>query len=189
MSLPQPMISEENRETARWYVMRDLKRANAKLPAYQELESKQLKVFTPMKWHLAVRQGKRIREKIPFLPDLLFVYDTRARLDPIVEKIPTLQYRYVRGGTYQQPMTVADTDMQRFILAASGSESPRYYLPEEITPAMYGRAIRIVGGPLDGYEGYLLTSRGSKVKRLLVDLPRFLAVSVEVNPEYIQLVK
>jgi hypothetical protein len=52
---------------------------------------------------------------------------------------------------------------------------------------MYGRKIRIVGGPLNGYEGSLLTTRGSKVKRLLVELKGFLAVGVEVDPEYIQL--
>lgn len=85
-------------------------------------------------------------------------------------------------------MTVADADMQRFIHAVSVSESPKYYLPEEITPAMYGRKIHIVGGPLNGYEGSLITVRGSKIKRLLVELKGFLAVGVEVNPEYIQLI-
>ena len=48
----------------------------------------------------------------------------------------------------------------------------KYYLPEEITPEMHNRPIRIVGGPLDGYEGTLLTTRGSKVKRLLVEIPQ-----------------
>ena len=82
----------------------------------------------------------------------------------------------------------ADTDMERFIRAVDATESPRYYLPEEITPTMYGRKIRIEGGPLSGYEGRLLTTRGSKVKRLLVELEGFLAVGVEVDPEYIQLI-
>lgn len=65
---------------------------------------------------------------------------------------------------------------------------PKYYLPEEITPEMLNRRIRIVGGPLDGYEGTLITVRGSKVKRLLVDLPGILSVGVEVKPEFIQFV-
>jgi hypothetical protein len=53
---------------------------------------------------------------------------------------------------------------------------------------MYNRPIRIVGGLLDGYEGTLLTTRGSKVKRLLVEIPHLLAVGVEVDPDYIQLI-
>ena len=54
---------------------------------------------------------------------------------------------------------------------------------------MLKRKIRIIGGPLDNYEGFLLTVRGSKVKRLLIELPTFLAASVEVEPEFIQLIK
>ncbi len=44
-------------------------------------------------------------------------------------------------------MMVADLDMERFIRAVRGSENPKYYLPEEISDTMYGRMIRIIGGP------------------------------------------
>lgn len=182
------MTSTEKDKQAAWYVMRDLKRANAKKPAYKLLADKQFHVFTPMQWKLVIRQGKRIREQQPFIRDLLFVYEPRHRLDPLVEQVPTLQYRFYHGGKYCDPMTVPEQDMQRFIHATQATDSPVYYLPEEITPAMHGKQIRIVGGVLNGYEGRLLTTRGSKVKRLLVELPNFLAVAVEVNPEYIQII-
>lgn len=168
-------------------MMRDLKRTNAKQPAYKLLKEKKMEVFVPMKWHLSIRKGVRVREEVPFIQDLLFVHETQKNLDSVVEKTPTLQYRWLRK-TWREPMTVADADMQRFIHAVSVSEFPKYYLPEEITPAMYGRKIRIVGGPLNGYEGGLISLRGSKVKRLLVELKGFLAVGVEINPEYIQLI-
>ena len=86
-------------------------------------------------------------------------------------------------------MVVPDADMERFIRVVGHSEEPRYYLPEEITDAMRSRRIRIVGGPLDGYEGLLLSVRGSKVKRLMVELPGFLTVAVEVSPEMIEIIK
>ena len=84
-------------------------------------------------------------------------------------------------------MTVREEEMNRFIRAVNTVERPRYYRPDEITPEMYHRRIRLMGGQLEGYEGYLLSTRGSKVKRLLVELPGLLAASVEVEPEYIQL--
>lgn len=170
-----------------WFVMRDLKRYNAKLPAYKLLESLGIKVFTPMVWKLVVRHGKRSKEEVPFMQDLLFVHDTRQAVDPIVEKYDTVQYRYVRGG-YKVPMTVREADMQRFIHAVESSENPRYYAPKEITPDMIGRKVRIVGGPLDGYEGHLQKMQGVRVKRLFVELPNLLAAAVEVQPEYIQLI-
>lgn len=181
------MTVSEGEKRICWFVMRDLKRANAKLPAYKQLADEHFEVFTPMKEQLSVRGGKRVREKVPFIQNLLFVHDTREAIDPFVEKYPTIQYRFRKGGGYKNPMTVADADMERFIHAVNVSENPKYYLPGELTPAMCGRNIRIVGGPLDGYEGKLLTVRGSKTKRLLVELPEFFSVGVEVNPEYIKL--
>ena len=175
---------DEN-DRSQWFVMRDLKRRNAKLPAYELFKGFGIKVFTPMVWKLMVRHGKRCREEVPFMQDLLFVHDTRLAVDPIVEKYDTVQYRYVRGG-YKVPMTVRDNDMQRFIHAVESTENPRYYTPEEISSDMIGRKVRIVGGPLDGYEGCLQKMQGARVKRLFVELPNLLAAAVEVNPEYIQ---
>ena len=128
-----------------------------------------------------------MRKQVPFMQDMLFVFDSRQVIDPIVERIPTLQYRFLRG-TYCEPMTVRNEDMERFIKAVDSDENPRYYTPEELTPAMVGKKVRIIGGPLDSYEGRLQKMQGSQVKRLFVELPSLLAVSVEVNPEYIQFV-
>lgn len=167
--------------------MRDLKRINARNRAYKMLQHLKFEIFTPMKWHVATRRGERIREEIPVIPDLLFVRSNRVDLDPIVAKTETLQYRFLRG-TWREPMTVRESDMDRFIHAVNSSESVKYYLPEELAPEMYNKNIRIIGGKLDGYEGKLLTVRGSKTKRLLVELPGVLAAGVEVSPEYITIV-
>lgn len=178
--------SQGNEEAVvRWYVMRDLKRMNAKEPAYKLLGGYKMEVFVPKVSKLCVRQGKRIRVEVPFIQDLLFVREKRMNLDPIVAKTPTLQYRWLRN-TWREPMTVPDADMERFIHAVNASETPAYYLPGELTPDKCGRTVRIVGGSLNGYEGKLLTVRGSKVKRLIVELQGFFSVGVEVNPEYIQ---
>lgn len=188
MSLSEIMSTFlDNKNKAFWFVLRDLKRANAKLQAYRLLEEMEMQVFTPKKWQIRTVKGKQVRREIPCIPDLLFVHDTREKLDPLIEDIPTLQYRWVRNK-YREPMVVPDVDMERFIHAVRSSESPKYYLPEEITPEMLNRRIRIVGGLLDGYEGTLITTRGSKVKRLMVELPGVVALGVEVNPEYIQFI-
>lgn len=164
--------------------MRDLKRVNAKLPAYKQLANEHYEVFTPLRLILKAKDGKLIREKVPFVQDLLFVRGKVSEIEEIVERTPTLQFRYQKGG-FRKPMVVRDVDMDRFIHAVNVSEDLKYYLPEEITPDMYGRTVQIIGGCLDGYTGKLLTTRGSKTKRLLVELPNFFSVGVEVNSGYI----
>lgn len=171
-------------DTPQWFVMRDLKRSNAKLPAYRMLEEMHIQCFTPMVTKILLRNGKRERRLVPYLPDLLFVYDTRQVLDPLVDRMPTFQYRYLKGRV---PMTVRPSDMERFIRVVSAAAFPRYYRPDEVTPDMHRRPVRIIGGQLDGMEGHLLSVRGSRVRRLLVELSSVLAASVEVEPDYIEL--
>lgn len=169
-----------------WFVMRDLTRPIAKRPAYVMLEEMGIEYYTPMVSKVVIRGGKRVRKRVPFLHDLIFVHDTRSALDPIVESVPTFQYRFLKQ---RKLMTVREADMNRFIRAVESTEFPRYYCPEEITPDMLNRKICIIGGQLDGYEGFLITTRGSKVKRLLVELPSLLAATVEVEPEFIRLIE
>lgn len=181
---PETVVTGD--DACQWFVMRDLTRPNAKLPAYKLLDGLNIRTFTPMVWKLMLNHGKRERRQMPFIHDLLFVYASRAELDSVVETTPMLQYRYLRGG-YKVPMTVRAADMQRFIHAVGFSSAPQYYRPDEVTPSMRNRRIRIIGGNLDGYEGSLITTRGSKVKRLLVEIPMLLAATVEVETEFIQL--
>ena len=144
---PQKSLSAISEfDQLRWFVMRDLKRHNAKLPAYKMLGDMNIKVFTPMVWKLRVRQGKREPQEVPFMQDLLFVHDSRRVLDPIVEMVGTLQYRYMRGGNHI-PMTVKDDDMDRFIQAVEATNTPCFYTPAKITSAMLGKQVRIIGGP------------------------------------------
>lgn len=182
----------DDRSEKKWYVLRDLKRTNAQVRAYQMLQTLpdlHLEVFTPLVQRTVIRAGKKVLTEVPFIHDLLFVYESQSILDPIIADIKTLQYRYVRGGKQNEPMTVRTEEMERFIALVQSRASIRYYKPEEITPSMYGRRIRIEGGgALDGFEGLLMTVRGSKVKRLVVQLEGLLAVGVEVDPEYIQFI-
>ena len=178
-------MNGQETDDKQWFVMRDLTRPNAKWPAYKMLEKMNIDFFTPMVHKLVTVKGKREDRKVPFMHDLIFVHDARAVIDPIVESVQTFQYRFLKQ---RKLMTVRDADMERFIKAVESSENPKFYRPDEITPDMLNRKIRIIGGQLDGYEGTLLTLRGSKVKRLLVELPTLLVAAVEVQPEFIRLI-
>lgn len=171
-----------------WFVMRDLKRTNSKLPAYKLLAELNIEFFTPMVCKTVIRGGKRCLMKVPFMQDLLFVRDSRRHLDPIVAGIAKLQYRYIHGGQHIL-MTIRDADMERFKKAIESADTPRFYRPDEIKPSMIGKKVRIIGGPLHNYEGHLQKLQGSKTKRLFVELPGLITVAVEVRPDYIQLLE
>ncbi len=172
----------------KWFVLRDLKRANSNSPAYKELKEMKFEVFTPMRWRITGHGGKKVRELVPFIQDLVFVHDTYERVDDVVNRIPTLQFRFGRGMGYREPMTVRTEDMDRFMTAVAHTEDPVYFAPGEITPDMYGRTVRIIGGFLDGFEGKLLKSRGSRMRTLLVEIPGHITMAVKIHADYVEIV-
>lgn len=176
-----------------WYVLRDLSRPNAKHPAYKQLqEMPEMKdcVFVPLKQRVFMQFGKRKVQFVPYLPDLVFVHKTRAELDPIIAEIQLLQYRYVRGGKQFEALSVRDKDFRKFKEVVEQTDNVEYYSYEEVSPRLYGKQIRIIGGSLNGLEGRLMSKRGSKTKRLLIDLEQCnLSAAVQVESEYIQLLK
>lgn len=176
-----------NPSAKQWFVMRDLKRRNSNRLAIHELTEAGLEVFTPMTCMVMTIGGRKQKRDVPVIQDLLFVHEAKPTIDPLVEKYSNLQYRYVHGRTINEPMTVRDDDMERFIRAVGSVEQPLFYRPGEITPAMCGRKVRIMGGMLDGYEGRLLSVKGMRKRRLIVELPGLISAAVEVDPAFIQL--
>lgn len=172
-----------------WFVMRDLKRRNSNNLAVHELTKAGLEVFTPMTQMIMNIGGSCQRREVPVIQDLLFVHETKDELDLIVEKLPKLQYRYQAGKTMAEPMTVRSEEMKRFIFAINNTETPIYYKPGELTRAMYGKAVRIVGGLLNNYEGHLLSIKGKRKRYLIIEIKNFIAAAVEVQPEFIQVLK
>ena len=183
-----PVVPIRGKEMPTWFVMRDLRRANAKEHAVDILAARGYEVFTPLVVRTKTERGRKVTVKRPFISDLLFVYATRMALDPVVSELDFLQYRFIRGGRMGEVMQVREDEMQAFMRAVSSDAPFQYFKPAGVSPAMYGKKIRIVGGTLDGLEGRLMSRRGSKVRRLLVDMGGLLSAGVEVEPEYIQLV-
>lgn len=168
--------------------MRDLKRRNSNVLAIHDLGNEGMEVFTPMTQMVLTIGGRRQRRDVPVIQDLLFVHETKANLDPFVERYPRLQYRFMLGKSQNDPMTVREEDMRRFINAVSNTDSPIYFKPGELIPSMYGKKVRIVGGILNDYEGRLLSVRGMRKRRLIVEIPNLIAAAVEVSPEFIRVV-
>lgn len=170
-----------------WFAMRDLSRRNANIMAHHTLSESGVKVFTPMKEMIMTIRGRKQIRNVPVIQDLLFVHEEKNILDSHVRKIPRLQYRYSKGKTVNEPLVIPDDCMQMFIFAVSNTENPKYFMPGDLTEAMLGKKVHIIGGALDGFEGYLLSVRGMRKRRLIVSIPNFVAAAVEVQPEFIKL--
>lgn len=172
-----------------WFVLRDLRRHNARKLAYEELEDAGFEVFVPLTWRTYVKNGSEIKRQVPAVCGLLFVHSSRDALDPQIDSIDTLQYRYVKGAPYCTPMTVRDKEMDNFIALVSAAVEPCYYKPGEVTPGMVGSKVRLIGGPMDGREGRLMKVRGASKRRLYVEVSGIIGVSVVIHANSINYVE
>ena len=118
--------TQKAKDAKKWFVLRDLTRSTAKLPGYMRAQQAGFEVFTPMKWAIREVRGKKTRKYVPAVHDLLFVYATKEELNPLIAKIDTLQYRFMKGQGYCVPMTVRTAEMDRFIAASKATDSPQY---------------------------------------------------------------
>lgn len=119
--------------------------------------------------------------KVPLLSDILFVHSSEAELDPIVAKIPTLHYRFKKGGKYREHIVVRDEDMERFMYAAGHAEIKEFYAIDDLPWELIGNKVVIHGGPLDGYEVTLKKMQGSKKKRIFIELPKLAYAEMELT--------
>lgn len=173
------VISNDKSEV-KWYVLRDLKRSNAKYPNYQMLRDKGFEVYMPMRRVNAHATKKKLTVEVPSLPSMIFVHSSEEALSPRVVATDTLQFRFVPGG-YMKLMVVPDADMERFIRATSSESYIESLSPEDIKPHMLGKRVRVSGGPLDGMEVTLLKIRGARKKRAIVEIPNLVVAVVQID--------
>ena len=186
MNHPDSPIDNPADNPKQWYVLRFLYRDQPRIRAL--FRQNGIETFTPTKPVVTLRHGRRIVMHVPVIWDLLFVHSTREELDPYVRAYPNLQYKYKLGGRYCEPIVVPENQMRDFMAAIASSPNPLYFAPDEIDLAK-GMRVRIIGGALDGLECTLLKVKGARSRRLIVGIPDTLIAAIEVQPDFIEVIK
>lgn len=173
-------------DIVQWYVLRFLYRNQPKVRI--QFESDGIETFSPMRWVSRVENGKYTLKYDYAIWDLFFVHSSKKIIDPYVNRFENLQYKFQSGGKPHNPMVIPDKQMNDFVAVVKSSKKPLYFAPNEINLSK-GERIRLIGGRLNGYEGFLVKVNGSRQRRLVVELPGTLCAAVEVEPEYIEIIR
>lgn len=171
---------------SRWYVMRAYKSEKS---AEEHLTQLGYTVFVPKKWSVRIYHGRKGRYLVPAIPSMVFVYATKDSLRQAKLHVEKLQFIMSASSGGNEPLVVADNDMNDFIKVASravSDESIDYLTPDELQIAR-GRKVRILGGPFDGVTGVFQRVKGHRNRRLVVTIPSIGSVTAEVTPDLVQL--
>lgn len=151
-------------EEAVWVVMR------SKRGGYHEAQDKVYEFFMPMKESVTTRGGQRVKRVVPAIPDVFFVKDSIARLEVLVQKNKGVEFLYIKGLPYRQPVVIRDSEMDNFIAATKSNQRVTFYTAgDDALARIVGRRVRIPHNN-SVIEGELITIRGSRYRRLRVRL-------------------
>lgn len=172
-------------EQAVWYAMRATYQRGQE--AGRQLEEERVEHFIPMRYTMVTRRGRKNKELVPVIRNLIFVHTTPTRIKEVKLKIPFLQYMTEWKDGRRVPILVPTPQMLQFIAVVGTYDEQLVYLePTEINLAK-GTKVRIRGGLFDGQEGTYLKLKGHRDKRVVVAVPGVIAVAIAtLHPSMIE---
>ena len=120
--------------------------------------------------------GRKTRQRIPAISNLIFVRASEERVQEVKERTRILQYLCMRQDGRNRRIIVPDDDMAAFQRVAGAEEEVLYFRPEEIDFER-GDRVRIHGGDFDGVEGIFVKVQGKRNKMVVVTIPTLVSVA------------
>ena len=168
-----------NNENA-WYAIRVTYSREIKLRDY--LEEKSIKCFVPMHYEIKTVRRKKVRELLPVVHNLIFVYSTRAILDQIKLMVDSiLGMRYMMDKSLKVPIVIPENEMRNFIMISGTMDEQLEYTSTDRINLSKNDQVLITGGVFSGVIGRVI---GTKKKcQVVVSIPGFIAViTARIDP-------
>lgn len=178
MNVIQSSASMSLSEEKQWFAMRATYRRGLQIKSL--LDQKGISNFIPMHYEIRIRNGRKKRELVPVISDLIFVYAAQPELQWIKDRNPCLQYMIdIRNG---QKIIVPNEQMRQFIaVAGTYDEHLIFFSPNEVN-LRKGTKVRITGGDFGGYEGVFIKVKGARDRRVVISLKGIIAMAMATLP-------
>lgn len=188
---------EPNKETdqpisanvLQWYAMRATYRRE--IIVRNLLAEQGIETFIPMKYTLTLRRGRKRRELVPAIHNLIFVHASPETMKDIKSKISYLQYMMDRKDAKEKtPIIIPEKQMEDFIKVASMYDQPLEFIPADRSRLIKGTRVRIHGKQFGEVEGVLTRTPGSKAKKIIVAISGIISVVTSaIEPERIEIIE
>ncbi|MDY4628491.1 MAG: UpxY family transcription antiterminator [Prevotella sp.] len=172
-------------EIEQWYVLRvSYGRAEK---ANEILKAKGIETHLPLHTVYKEVDGKRKKQRVPMLPNFLFVRTTLSILESLIKSSP--DFRFIsfyydhfnmQSDGKNPPLVVPANSMDNFIKLTS-IDNEHILLIDEIGTYKQGDYVRIIEGSFKGIEGRVAKITGQK--RVIVELPGLCSVATAYIPK------
>ena len=184
----QTGVSVENAqsETKQWYVLRvSYGRAEK---SNELLTAKGIETHLPLLTVYKEVNGKLKKQRIPMLPNFLFVNTTLSVLESLLKSSPDLSFISFYYDHFNKksdgkntPLIVPKESMDNFIKLTSIDDEHILLIDEVNGTYKQGDYVRIIDGPFKGIEGRVAKITGQK--RVIVEVPGLCSVATAYIPK------
>ena len=173
-------------ETKQWYVLRvSYGRAEK---ANEILKAKGIETHLPRHTTYKGVNGKRIKQRLPLLPNFLFAKTTLSVLEQFLKSSPDLNFITFYYNHFNKkpdgknpPLIVPTESMDNFIKLTSIDDEHILLIDEINGTYKQGDFVRIIEGSFKGIEGRVTKITGQK--RVIVELPGLCSVATAYIPK------
>ncbi len=173
-------------EQMQWFAMRATYCRGMQIKSL--LDKQGINNFIPMRYEIREKNGRKKRELVPVIRDLIFVRAVQSELQRVKDRNPYLQYMIdIRNG---QKIIVPDEQMRQFIaVVGTYDEHLIFFNPDEVN-IRKGTKVRIIGGDFEGYEGVFIKVKGARDRRVVISLQGIIAMAMAtISPDLIEVIK
>ncbi len=165
-----------------WFALRVT--YNQEMKVKHELERRHIEYFLPMKYRIVQKGERQIKELVPAIHNLIFVYMTKEDLAEY-KATTMLPIRYIMDREKHKPITIPDKQMQNFIAVAGTRDEHLVYLDSTFSSFNNGDKVRVIGGLFEGAEGYFIRIKGDR--RVVVCIEGIASVATAfIHPSLIE---
>lgn len=168
-----------------WFVLRAT--YNRENKAYQFITKDHTEVFLPTHYVQRLINGKRKRVIEPLLPQLIFVYSTRDKVETYVKntsELSFLNYYYNHFKTEDNgnnpPLTISYNEMMNFINVVNVDDDHIMLVEPQQCHYKSGDNVQIVQGKFTGVKGRV--ARVSGQQRIVVEIEGLCLVATAYIP-------
>lgn len=170
-----------------WHVIRVTYGRERKLAdILQELKIKYY-LPTTFRHYSRPKDGKLMKKEISAIPNLLFVYDTRAHLQAFKREMENvIPIRYLMDRATNQPAIVREKQMEDFIRVTSANPDELFYLDNPDIVPQKGDPVEIIYGPFTGVQAYVLRIRRDRKVVVSIDGIIAAAITAQIPKEWLK---
>lgn len=159
-------------QSKQWFAIRVT--YNREMKVKRELDSLHIENFLPMTHRIVIRGERKIKELVPAIHNLIFVYITATELKSY-KATTSLPIRYIMNRETREPIVIPERQMKNFIAVAGNISEQIVYLEPNLSNFKKGDKVKIIGGVFEGAEGYFMRIKGDR--RVVVCISGIAAVA------------